>query len=65
MKVPKLSLFKSSAGRINSKKDSPKVIAYIHDKPMDVSVSKITLGVNKIYKTARTLVENIKKSFKN
>ena len=60
-----MKVLKSSAGRINSKKDSPKVIAYIHDKPMDVSVSKITLGVNKIYKTARTLVENIKKSFKN
>ena len=65
MKVPVINLFKSSTTRINSKKEAPKVIAYIHDKPIDVSVSKLTLGMNKIYKTGRQFVENIKNLFKN
>lgn len=56
-------LKKTTPIKIKSKKERPKVISYIPYKPIDTSVSKLTMGINKIYRGIRKLFENIKNSF--
>lgn len=69
MKTPNISLsnvLKTQTvkkTRINSKKESPKVVAYIGYKPIDTSVSPVTKTINKVYKGFKTLSQNIKKLF--
>ena len=64
MKTLGINLFKKTAHtRIKSKKEPPKVVSYIHQRPIDTSVSKFTLAVNKLYRGTSKFIENLKSVF--